>query len=462
MQNKRNPENMKNIYSVIRYSLITVASLCTLPLCAQQKSLDRMPRNEDIYVEKATHTSPHPLEQFTLENPLNITREDESLILTRSQLRPVDKHLLPVIVNKQGEYIPCQLDDLNGDGQWDELAFVYSLPPSGRTQLNIKWIAAGKYPVFTARTNVRFGKMTVKGVINELTSDSHGKDNLPRNSYMYPYQMDGPVWENDKMGFRQYFDGRNCCDVFGKRVPEMVMDTVGIGPDRCPANTYQTLREWGCDIMSAANSFGLGGLALQTPDSLIRMGVPAELTRDVIDSTHYALVTEGPVRSILRLIYDGWQVKSNRINLCEEITIWAGKYGFEKKVTTSALPAQSHLVTGIVCNLNTQPFTEEVYEDKQLGMLTHDKQTVNGSYYFGMGLLIPAVNALNTFHAPDAKADIQKTWCVRMKPDAKGNYRYRTYAAWELRDKQFSQREAFTSMLAHEALCINHPVIIHF
>ena len=403
-----------------------------------------------------------PARQFTLENPLNVAREDAPLMLTRSQLRPLNENLLPVIVNEQGEYVPCQLDDLDGDGQWDELAFVYSLAPAGQTRLNVQWITADKYPVFPARTNVRFGKMTVKGIINELTSDSHGKDNLPRNSYMYPYQMDGPVWENDKMGFRQYFDGRNCCDVFGKRVPYMVMDTVGIGSDGCPANTYQVLREWGCDIMSAANSFGLGGLALQTPDSLVRMGVPAEQTQDVIDSTYYALVTEGPVRSILRLKYDGWQVKGNRINLCEEITIWAGKYGFEKKITTSALPDQSYLVTGIVHNLNTQPFTEKVYENKQLSMLTHDKQTVNGSYYFGMGLLIPTTNAISTFHTPDEKADIQKTWCVRMKPDTRGEYHYRTYAAWELRDEQFSKREAFVSLLNHEAACINHPVIIHF
>ena len=104
--------------------------------------------------------------------------------------------------------------------------------------------------------------MTSPGIIEELSRDAHDKHNLPRGSEMYPYQMDGPVWENDKMGFRQYFDGRNCCDVFGKRISEMVLDTVGISPEGHPANTYQVVREWGCDILSAANSFGLGGLAM--------------------------------------------------------------------------------------------------------------------------------------------------------------------------------------------------------
>ena len=58
------------------------------------------------------------------------------------------------------------------------------------------------------------------------------------------------------MGFRHYFDGRNCRDVFGKRIPDLVLDTVGIRPDGTPGDTYHVLRPWGRDIMSAANSFG--------------------------------------------------------------------------------------------------------------------------------------------------------------------------------------------------------------
>lgn len=402
-----------------------------------------------------------PLKEFSFENPLNINREDESLILTRAQLKPADNHLLPAVANEHGEYIPCQLDDLDGDGAWDELAFVYTFAPLEKEKLQVKWLKAEEYPVFIPRTNIRYGKMTIPGVIDALTKDSHDKYNLPRGSKLYPYQMDGPAWENDKMGFRQYFDGRNSCDVFGKRVPEMVLDTVGISAEGHPVNSYQVLREWGCDIMSAANSFGLGGLAMQTPDSLVRMGVPYNFTEDVIDSTYYELVTKGPVRSIFRLRYKGWQIKEHKIDLCEEIGIWAGKYSYEKKIRTSALPKHYQLVTGIINNLNTLPFIEKEYEGKQHAMLTYDKQTVNGSFYFGMGILVPIANLIETFHTPEDNADILKTWCVKMKPDTDGIYSYRAYAVWELRDKRFREREAFVSLIAHEAQCMNHPIIIH-
>lgn len=91
---------------------------------------------------------PQSLKEFTVENPLDINREDEALVLTRAQLNPTEKLLKPVITNRQGEYIPCQLDDLDGDGEWDELAFVYTFSPSEKTRLKVEWIAPERYPVF--------------------------------------------------------------------------------------------------------------------------------------------------------------------------------------------------------------------------------------------------------------------------------------------------------------------------
>ena len=46
-------------------------------------------------------SSPQNLKEFTVENPLDINREDEALVLTRAQLNPTDKLLKPVITNGQ-------------------------------------------------------------------------------------------------------------------------------------------------------------------------------------------------------------------------------------------------------------------------------------------------------------------------------------------------------------------------
>lgn len=398
---------------------------------------------------------------FYLENALVRERTDAAIILDRVQMNPVDD-LVPLVIAPDGNLVPCQLDDLDGDGEWEQLAFVYSFQPLEKVMMKIQWIKKGAYPVFTSRTNVRYGKMTSSGVVEELQTDSHGKHNLPRDPDTYPYQMDGPAWENDKMGFRHYFDGRNSRDVFGKRVPDMVLDSVGIRPDGTPGDTYHVLAGWGRDIMSAGNSFGLGGLALFTPDSLVRMGVPVQLKEDVIDSTRFKIITEGPVRTIFSIEYDGWDVKGTKIDVKEEVTIWAGKYGYENKVSTTALPDDSYLVTGIVANFNDMPFTEKQHHNKLFSMLTHDKQSYNKEYHMGMGLILPLGNVAETFHAPETNADIIKTWCVKMRPASDNTYRFNVYAAWELSDPVFENRDAFVTLIDGCAEEINYPVVIRF
>ncbi|WP_175630448.1 DUF4861 domain-containing protein [Bacteroides acidifaciens] len=395
---------------------------------------------------------------IVLQNPINKERVDESFKLSRAELKAASESLVPVVKKLDGTYVPCQVDDIDRDGVWDELAFVYTLKGEEKVELMVEWVSVSDYPVFERRTNIRYGKMTSPGHVEELAFDMHGKHNLPR-SVNYPYQMDGPAWENDKIAFRHYFDGRNCRDLFGKRISEMVLDTVGIRADGYPDNTYQVLREWGCDILSAANSFGLGGLALQLPDTLVRMGVESKDTVDIIDSSHFEIITEGPVRSMFRLDFIGWDVLGTKIDVHETVTIWAGKQGHEEDIRISPLTENAVLVTGIVANNNTKEPVEKQYDGKWISMITHDKQTVNKDYELGMALLIPQEQLIETFHTPDTGSGILKTWCAKLKSGEKG-YHYQVYAGWELGVDSFSEREDFIRLIDTYADHLNHPVII--
>jgi len=401
----------------------------------------------------------HPrVRHLTLYNPLMIERPDEAFVIKRESLGYTNELLLPVIKNEKGIYISSQIDDLDNDGKWDEAAFVYTLLPQERVHLIIDWVPVNDFPDFPLRTNIRFGKMNfLSGRIESPETDIHGKYNLPRGEG-YPYQMDGPAWENDKMGFRHYFDGRNCRDVFGKRVPDMVLDTVGIRPDGTPGDTYHVMADWGRDIMSAANSFGLGGLAIQLPDTLLRLGVEIQDTIDNVDSTRYTLITKGPVRSVLRLDFYGWEVERTKVNVQADVTIWAGKYGYENVIRTDSLPDHTFLVTGIVTNNNEKELIKETYGGKTVAMMTHDKQTYNKEWYMGMGLLIPSSNLKNTFRAPIQGNGIINTWCAALCPDEKNEYRYNTYAVWEKSDERFKDREEFIKLMEQYALSLNVPV----
>lgn len=386
-----------------------------------------------------------PFSEITLINHTGEERIDEAFVITREQLKPDKPGLLPALKNAWGEWIASQADDLDKDGEWDELAFVYSLQPEERASLKIKWVLPEDYPVFKARTNVRYGKMITPGNIVIMETASHDKYNLARGEG-YPYQTDGPAWENDKVGFRHYIDGRNVRDVFGKKTTEMVMDSVGIRPDGTPGDTYHVMAWWGRDIMSGARSIGLGGIALNTPDSLVRLGVIAEETTDNVDSTLYTRVVNGPVRSVFRLDFYGWDVGGKKVDVHETMTIWAGKYGYENVITTSPLPEGTNLVTGIVNNFNDQPYTQETVSSYEM-MTTHDKQTYDKEWYLGMSLLISRDNWVDTFEAPETGMRITTTWCANLKPDSNGEYRFNCYAGWELTDERFTDRDYYLALI---------------
>lgn len=387
--------------------------------------------------------------QITLFNPSDTIRSDEAFVLDRKQLNADDDRIsVPVLTDESGKFVPCQYDDLDGDGCWDVLAFVYDLSPSAQLRLKVNWTYPEKCPVFPYRTNVRYGKMVAAGDIQALKTDVHYREDLARGEG-YPYQLDGPAWENDKVGFRHYFDGRNNRDVFGKLLPAMVLDTVGITSTGVPGDTYNVMRDWGRDILIVGRSLGLGGIAMQLPDTLIRLGILPEQTVDNVDSTRYTLITKGPVRSMFKLSYYGWQVGEAKVDLEEVITIWAGKYGYESSITTSKLPPKARLVTGLVDIENEQPQVRKEHAGKYLSMNTHDRQANRKEWYLGLGLVIPATNVDTLFEASQLNSNIRSTWCVGLKPDLNGKYSYNAYAAWEMNDLRFRDRNFYLNMIDH-------------
>lgn len=385
--------------------------------------------------------------KIELSNPLLMERIDESFVITRSKLKAAQSELVPLILNPEGAPIPSQLDDMNGDKRWDELAFTYKLKSGESVNLTVKWISADKYPVFPVRTNIRYGKMTSPGHIEEITSDYRTNKDISW-SKNYPYQMDGIAWENDKMGFRHYFDGRNNRDVFGKCIPTMALDTVGIGKNGAPANTYQVQAPWGRDILNVGSSFGLGGLAITSPDTTIQLGNIKKGIEDNVDSTMYRLITEGPVRSVFQLDHKGWNVNNQKINLSQRITIWAGKHNYENAITVGQLPAGFNLITGIVRLQNKMPL---VHTDNKSyhSMLTHDKQTIAPLKQMGMALVIPSSNFVTAFDTPDSGTGILSTWCAKLIPD-KNKIDFDVYATWEQEDSRFADRDYFIRYIRSE------------
>ena len=83
-----------------------------------------------------------PATSIVLQNPVDIERVDENFKVSRADLNVTGGDLLPVVKRADGTYVPCQVDDMNQDGVWDELAFVYTLGGGEKAELLLDWVAS--------------------------------------------------------------------------------------------------------------------------------------------------------------------------------------------------------------------------------------------------------------------------------------------------------------------------------
>lgn len=399
-----------------------------------------------------------PKNQYiNVKNNANTYLKDIPCTVQRTALTRMSVQFLPILLDNQGNIIPTQVDDLDADGEWDELAFLLDLKKLETKKLKVKWVKKSKYPTFRRRANVRYGKTIADGKVVELYSDVHNNDLIKK--FPCPYQMDGIAWENDKVGFRHYYDGRNCRDFFGKKTTKMVMDSVGIQLDGNAGDTYHVMASWGRDVLSVGRSLGIGGLAVIKNDSLIRLGVTAENTKDNVDSTKFTLINKGIVRGIFKLEFMGWEIGETKINVTEIISIWGGSYAHENRIINAKLPTDYFFVTGIVDSNNSQPPVESNIYGQKL-MYTHDKQTYNKEFYLGLGLIIPESNFINSFNAPKVGDGITTTWCAKLKPDSNNQIVYYPLGGWEMQYPLFRDRAYFEKVAHQEALRYSKPLKI--
>lgn len=391
-----------------------------------------------------------------INNPSDILRENEPVIIVREQLDLGITDLKMPVVRSNGRILPSQCDDIDNDGEWDELVFQVSLPPGQSEEYEVEWVEKSELPDFEKKTAVVYGKLLSDGNIHQLEKDGFDRYYLPRGGDNYPYQMDGPVWENDKVAYRHYMDGRNCRDVFGKLVPELVMGKVGIDEKGDIANNYSSENYWGKDILVVGNSLGIGGTAVLVNDSLVRAGVMRDSVNN-IDSTYFEKIAEGPVRSVFRIRYKGWNVCGNMVDVEETITMYAGKYGYLDELLFNRLPEDARFVTGIA-TVNNMAKKHRKIVGNNLIMTTHDMQDVGRKSYLGMSLMTDKKCIERAFEVSSYRSDIKDTWCIAFKRNEDGRYWYYAFTGWKRSDSRFKNLGFYNECLKNETMFIANPL----
>lgn len=415
-----------------------------------------------VVVGLSTMLSCSNSQTLVLTNPLAVDRVDEAIVLSRATVEQrygaVADGLAPV-VSLNNAFLPSQVDDLDGDGKWDEFVFVANFKASEALSLSIKNVSIDAYPTFNKRTNVRLG----------IKQEDHSY--LEVDSYEAPYYKDkfkiiaqgeSVSWENDKMGFRNYFDCRNLKDLFGKLKPDLVLDK--ISTPEIP--NYHVLSHWGMDVLHCGSSLGAGGLAMMEDDSLYRLGST--------ETYSYQKVVEGPVRSIFDLKYTGWKVADVQLSAVERITIYPGKYWFQSDVTVSGFDGEKQLVTGIVTSkLDTDPVDFMANADFR-SIATLGKQSENKDE-LGMAVMLKNNEVVKVgrttdinfyklgYKTVDAKGFsqvISETYYVSQKIMADKVAQHYFFSVWGLENDKWKSIEGFETYISAEAENLSNPIVV--
>ncbi len=399
---------------------------------------------------------------LVLENPLDSERIDETLILSRADVEKIvgtiGEGLAPVL-KKNRVLVPSQADDMDGDGKWDELAFTLDFQASEKIELACELVPENEYPAFEKRTNVRLGLPDGNGKWKEA---DHAVAPVGLAGFPTISQGEGVAWENDKFGFRVYFDCRNAKDLFGKLKPGLIIDKVHT-PEM---GSYHELADWGMDVLHCGSSLGAGGLAMLENDSLYRLG-----STEVYE---YQKITEGPVRSVFDLKYKGWDVAGQKLEAVEHISIFPGKYWFQSDVTVSGVEGEKQLVTGIVTSkLKNEPYQFDANAAYK-AIATLDIQSMNNDE-LGMAVMLKKDEATRIARTTDIdyyklgyqtvpeknfSNVISETYYVAQKIKNNVPARHYFYAVWGLENPKWKNIDNFRQYIKEEADKLSSPIVV--
>lgn len=261
--------------------------------------------------------------KLSITNPTGNYRSAENIVVNVADLRRIASDLKPasVIVTTSGAAtleedartlqtteLASQADDLDGDFKVDELAFQIDLKPN---QTRIVTIAYGD-------------QATVARLRSSYPKRTHAK---------FTTRYEGMGWESDITAWRLYFDKRNAIDLYGKRRPGLYLELFG-----SPEYDYHEESPFGRDIYKIGNALGLGSVGALVDGKVVKVS-------EVSDRS-WRIVVDGPVRSIVELMYKGWKVGNRSVDLTSRMTIWAGERGFEHRIISTNADGLA-LVTGL-------------------------------------------------------------------------------------------------------------------
>lgn len=268
----------------------------------------------------------------TVTNPSSYARKAVPVVMK------VEADVTSALVKIGDKEVPCQLDDLDDDGVYEELAFLTDMAKKEKQTFSVTLSTEGDPKQYDAGT---YGYLGIRDRQNDEKKQKHQqiksvtfpKETNPYN-YIFPH---GAVMENDMVGFRVYCDHRQSLDYYGHR--NLKMD---IAETAFYTKQEQRDKGYGEDVLYTGSTYGCG--ALHGWD-----GKTAVMFENVRNRTQ-TVVTDGPVRVILDITNKGWRPYDGckPVDITTRYILYKGHRDVEVQVQFSRTVADIPLSTGIV------------------------------------------------------------------------------------------------------------------
>ena len=263
-------------------------------------------------------------------NASDVARTDIPVVL------PCPKGVTYALVTCGDEEIPCQLDDLDQDGSYDELCFLVDLPAKTSRTYRLAYDSLRSPKTYPARV---YTDMLLR---NSKVKEKNKHDNFieaitARGDCADPYHIQhhhGVDFESEYNAIRIYFDKRQTPDVYGKFQKRLELQETQFYTSK-----EQKAAGYGDDVLWVGNTFGLGafrGWDGQKPTMI------------------------EPVRTIVELVDRDWKPYPDKpaITMTVRFTQYAGHRDTDVDVFFNRDVSDYRFSTGIINVKDSEEFSD--------------------------------------------------------------------------------------------------------
>ena len=284
---------------------------------------------------------------YTVSNPSKADRTDVPVVIP---LEEAWGSITSALVITGTQEIPCQLDDIDQDGTFDELCFLVDLKSKARATYQVTLSTESDPRPYPARVYaemlIRNDKVKEKNKHNNFIESITARGDCA-NSYNIQHHH-GVDFESELNGIRIYFDKRQTIDLYGKYQKRLELQATQFYTSK-----EQKAEGYGDDVLWVGNTFGLGafrGWDGQQPTMI-----------DPVRSRTQRIISYGPLRTIIEIVDKGWKPFADKpaINMTIRYTQYAGHRDTDVDVFFNKDVPDYLFSTGIINVKDSKEFSDK-------------------------------------------------------------------------------------------------------